>query len=69
MNRPPSRRIAASCAALVLLSLGACLVFVSAYPLPEVRNDAVGYLEIAWIVASDWMRRLLRGDVLRGEKH
>ena len=23
---------------------------------------------VAWIVASDWMRRLLRGDVLRGEK-
>jgi hypothetical protein len=69
MNRSPSRRIGASCAALVLLSLGACLVFVSAYPLPEVRNDAVGYLEIARNMASDWMRRFLRRDLLRGEKH
>jgi hypothetical protein len=34
------------------LSLAACLVFVSAYPLPEVRNDAVGYLEIARNVAA-----------------
>ena len=52
MNRPPSRRIATACAVLVLLSLAACLVFVSAYPLPEVRSDAVGYLEIARNVAA-----------------
>ncbi|MGA7105923.1 MAG: phospholipid carrier-dependent glycosyltransferase, partial [Candidatus Deferrimicrobiaceae bacterium] len=52
MNRPSSRRIAISCAALVLLSLAACLLFVSAYPLPEVRNDAVEYLDIARNVAA-----------------
>jgi len=52
MNRPPSLRIAISCAALALLSLGVCLVFVAAYPLPEVKNDAVGYLALARSVAA-----------------
>jgi 4-amino-4-deoxy-L-arabinose transferase-like glycosyltransferase len=41
-----------SCALLFLVSLGACLLFLSAYPLPEVRNDAVGYLELARNVAA-----------------
>ncbi|OGP33114.1 MAG: hypothetical protein A2X88_09715 [Deltaproteobacteria bacterium GWC2_65_14] len=52
MNRPPSRRVAISCAALVLLSLGASLVFLAAYPLPEVKNDAVEYLALARNVAA-----------------
>jgi hypothetical protein len=39
-------------AVLVLLSLIASLVFVSAYPLPEVKNDAVGYLALARSVAA-----------------
>lgn len=52
MNRPPSRRIALSCAALLLLSLGASLAFLAAYPLPEVKNDAVGYLATARNVAA-----------------
>jgi 4-amino-4-deoxy-L-arabinose transferase-like glycosyltransferase len=51
MNRPPPRRIAAVCAVLVLLSLGASLAFLTAYPLPQVHDDAVGYLEIARNVA------------------
>jgi len=52
MNRPPSRRIATVCAALVLLSLGASLVFLAAYPLPEVKNDAAEYLALARSVAD-----------------
>lgn len=52
MNRPPSRRIAVSCTALVLLSLGVCLFFLAAYPLPEVKNDAVEYLALARNVAA-----------------
>ena len=41
-----------SCSLLFVVSLGACLLFVSAYPLPEVRNDAAGYLELARNVAA-----------------
>ena len=52
MNRSSSRKIATVCAVLVLLSLVACLVFVFAYPLPEVRNDAVEYFEAAKNVAG-----------------
>lgn len=39
-------------AALFVLSLAACLLFVFSFPLPEVRNDAVGYLEVARNVAA-----------------
>jgi len=52
MNRPPSRRIAISCAVLALLSLGVCLAFLAAYPLPEVKNDAVEYLSLARNLAA-----------------
>lgn len=52
MNRPPSRRNATVCAVLVGLSLAACLFFVSAYPFPEVKNDAAGYLALARSVAA-----------------
>jgi hypothetical protein len=51
-SAPSGRRLAVFAAALFVLSLAACLLFVSAYPLPEVRNDAVGYLEIARNVAA-----------------
>jgi len=37
---------------------------------PVVREElpeAVAVL-VVWVVASDWMRRILRGDVFRGEK-
>jgi len=37
---------------LFLLSLSAGLLFVFAYPLPEVKNDAVGYLAAARHVAA-----------------
>jgi hypothetical protein len=33
----------------------------------EELPEAVAVL-VAWIVASDWMRRLLRGDLFRGGK-
>jgi len=39
-------------ASVFLAALFACLLFISAYPLPEVRNDAVGYLELARNVAA-----------------
>ena len=39
-------------ASVFLSALFACLLFISAYPLPEVRNDAVGYLELARNVAA-----------------
>lgn len=39
-------------AGIFLLALVSCLVFASSYPLPEVRNDAIGYLQIARNVAA-----------------
>jgi hypothetical protein len=37
---------------LFVLSLSACLGFVAAYPLPEVKNDAVEYLSLARNIAA-----------------
>ncbi|OGP33115.1 MAG: hypothetical protein A2X88_09720 [Deltaproteobacteria bacterium GWC2_65_14] len=37
---------------LFLLALGACLVFIVSFPLPEVKNDAVEYLALARNVAA-----------------
>ena len=42
----------AAAAVLFAISLAACLLFASVWPLPDVRNDAVGYLEIAQNVAA-----------------
>jgi 4-amino-4-deoxy-L-arabinose transferase-like glycosyltransferase len=39
-------------AAVSTLALAAALLFVSAYPLPEVQSDAAGYLELARNVAA-----------------
>lgn len=39
-------------ALLCAVSLASCFLFLFAYPLPEVRNDAVGYLELARNVAA-----------------
>jgi 4-amino-4-deoxy-L-arabinose transferase-like glycosyltransferase len=49
---PDRRRATVTAILLFVLSLGACLLFVSAYPLPEVRSDAAGYLELARNVAA-----------------
>jgi 4-amino-4-deoxy-L-arabinose transferase-like glycosyltransferase len=46
------RKVTAAAILLFIVSLGTCLLFVSAYPLPEVRSDAVGYLELARNVAA-----------------
>ncbi|MBP2674650.1 MAG: hypothetical protein H6Q84_1490 [Deltaproteobacteria bacterium] len=49
----PDRRKATGTAILLFaVSLGTCLLFVSAYPLPPVHDDAVGYLSIACNVAA-----------------
>lgn len=43
-----ARRRARICGtALFLVALAAALLFVSAYPLPEVQSDAAGYLDLA----------------------
>jgi 4-amino-4-deoxy-L-arabinose transferase-like glycosyltransferase len=55
MNAFPSverRSTLLSCSLLFVVSLGACLLFVSAYPLPAVQSDAAGYLELARNVAA-----------------
>ena len=55
MNAFPSvgrRSTLLSCSLLFVVSLGACLLFVSAYPLPAVQSDAVGYLELARNIAG-----------------
>ncbi len=49
----PDRLTTAGTAVLLCaVSLGACLLFVSAYSLPSVHDDAVGYLSIARHVAE-----------------
>ena len=49
---PPDRRTIAAAAFLFLLSLAACLAFVFAYPLPEVRYDSAEYLSLARSLAE-----------------
>jgi 4-amino-4-deoxy-L-arabinose transferase-like glycosyltransferase len=50
-GQPEKRRRMAG-VGLFILSVAACLVFVSAYPLPEVHSDAAGYLELARNIAA-----------------
>ena len=52
MSRPGRNRIAATACGFLVLSFCACLLFVYAYPLPAVKNDAVGYLAAARSVAA-----------------
>lgn len=52
MNGQPVKRRRIAAVLLFLLSVVVCLLFVSAYPLPEVQNDASGYLELARNVAA-----------------
>lgn len=49
---PDRRRAAVTGISLFGVSLCACLLFVSAYPLPTVQNDAAGYLDLARNVAA-----------------
>lgn len=52
LNRAGTPRTAAAAALLFALALGAALLFVFSSPLPDVKNDAVGYLALARSVAS-----------------
>ena len=46
------RKVTGAAILLFIASFGACLLFVSAYPLPPVHSDAAGYLELARNVAA-----------------
>jgi hypothetical protein len=46
------RKVTGAAILLFVVSLSACLLFVSAYSLPPVHDDAVGYLSIARHVAE-----------------
>lgn len=52
MSRHSPTRIIGAAVLLFVLSLSACLGFVAAYPLPEVKNDAVEYLSLARNIAA-----------------
>ena len=52
MNRVGTPRTAAVAALLFAFSLAVCLLFVFAYPLPDAKSDAAGYLTLARNVAG-----------------
>ncbi len=52
VNGAGTPRTAIAAVLLFALALGAALLFADSYPLPDVKNDAVGYLALARSVAS-----------------
>ena len=51
-ERSSSARVAVAATVLFAVAFLSCLLFIRAYPLPEVRNDAAGYLDLARNVAT-----------------
>lgn len=51
-DRPRDSRVAAVAALLFAVALGAALLFLFSYPLPDAKNDAVEYLALARSVAG-----------------
>ncbi|MBP2676651.1 MAG: hypothetical protein H6Q84_3491, partial [Deltaproteobacteria bacterium] len=51
-ENPDRRKATGALILLFVVSLCACLLFLSAYPLPLPHDDAVGYLSIARHVAA-----------------